>query len=872
MLPPTTSELAEAPKHVATAWALLGFVRFLKGWFLVLASEVKRVGYVDSHVVFAVAKTRLMDVCVSQQQPPSSMSRDDVGRGGAGSGADGTTKMTGAPSSWRAWLGARAYHPIDDAEERYKSLFQLVDLTRDFYFSQTLDLSRTLQDHLAPPLDSAQRGRLERDTKFKWNNFLLSELLEVIAQDSPSSVPWWNATLIHGWFGQKRFSTFGRAVTLTLIGRRSRCFAGTRYLKRGVDDAGNVANEVEVEQIVEADPGSISAFVQVRGSIPTFWTQETSATVPKPPIRRFRYDAGFHAARAHFRGLFERYGDRVHVLNLVRQYERRPRESLVGDEFKECVEMLNIGLAPECAVGYTALDFKRASKRDSGVLAALREVAEEFCERIGFFALSAGSAAQVRSFQHGVVRTNCIDNLDRTNVGQYVVGACALERQLAALRVELPGPSNNNPRLMAGGAVFWELFERLGDAVAQQYGGSQAHKKGDGESPIDSLVATQRELLTSVRRYYSNSFTDRAKQDAINLFLGSFRPSTCCDAEGAATPGSSSKPNATPPSPPSREHLWDLENDLYLHLLRVSSPDFSLKVDPGTATWWIPRGPIARVVPAARRPPLFSQGGAAPDAWVSFDDVFADEFFRPVTMASSATLPHLVMKIAEDDERDSVDGGDQPASGGGLSGNGGGIGHSPPGEGPTQAHLPGGPHDVGAAAARLSRTSSGEAAAATAVGVDKFETTEQMLRGVRRHRRASDEVIDYDDDEDGVNPSFREFLDLWHDPGLAFDETRFPLDPALRDQRSPQDLVPDSIAVSREFAARRLVELGPEFRALDRGLVLSDLYDVDSLAFAHSAAMYSSNLALAPGEDARARARLARERAVFESVVRSIAQ
>lgn len=29
-----------------------------------------------------------------------------------------------------------------------------------------------------------------------------------------------------------------------------------------------------------------------------------------------------------------------------------------------------------------------------------------------------------------------------------------------------------------------------------------------------------RELLTSVRRYYSNAFTDRAKQDAMNLFLG----------------------------------------------------------------------------------------------------------------------------------------------------------------------------------------------------------------------------------------------------------------------------------------------------------------------------------------------------------------
>lgn len=50
-----------------------------------------------------------------------------------------------------------------------------------------------------------------------------------------------------------------------------------------------------------------------------------------------------------------------------------------------------------------------------------------------------------------------------------------------------------------------------------------------------------RELLTSIRRYYSNAFTDRAKQDAINLFLGYY------------VPISADKP------------LWELDTDYYLH-------------------------------------------------------------------------------------------------------------------------------------------------------------------------------------------------------------------------------------------------------------------------------------------------------------------
>jgi hypothetical protein len=62
---------------------------------------------------------------------------------------------------------------------------------------------------------------------------------------------------------------FGRTVTLTLLARRSRHFAGTRFKKRGLNDQGKVANEVETEQIVDAgvEPHSrqllLSSLVQV---------------------------------------------------------------------------------------------------------------------------------------------------------------------------------------------------------------------------------------------------------------------------------------------------------------------------------------------------------------------------------------------------------------------------------------------------------------------------------------------------------------------------------------------------------------------------------------------------------------------------------
>ncbi|RRT76551.1 hypothetical protein B296_00009256 [Ensete ventricosum] len=82
--------------------------------------------------------------------------------------------------------------------------------------------------------------------------------------------------------------------------------------------------------------------------------------------------------------------------------------------------------------------------------------------------------AKMLKFQKGVLRTNCIDCLDRTNVAQYAYGLAALGYQLYELgfmdllKVDLDSPLADD--LMA-------LYERMGDTLALQYGGSAAHNK-----------------------------------------------------------------------------------------------------------------------------------------------------------------------------------------------------------------------------------------------------------------------------------------------------------------------------------------------------------------------------------------------------------
>jgi hypothetical protein len=124
-----------------------------------------------------------------------------------------------------------------------------------------------------------------------------------------------------------------------LLARRSRHFAGTRYLKRGVSDRGKVANDVEHEQIIHDEStspeGVFSSYLQIRGSIPTFWTQESSAVMPKPPILINRVDPTYQATKLHFEDLFKRYGSPIIVVDLVKQSEKRERE-VIG----ECLELI----------------------------------------------------------------------------------------------------------------------------------------------------------------------------------------------------------------------------------------------------------------------------------------------------------------------------------------------------------------------------------------------------------------------------------------------------------------------------------------------------------------------------------------------------
>ncbi|KAL8149161.1 hypothetical protein AgCh_006245 [Apium graveolens] len=473
-------------KLVTTCYGVVGFIKFFGPYYMLLITKRREIGSICGHTIYALSRSEIIPL------PNPAVCSDIVN---------------------------------SRNENRYKKLLSTLDLTKDFFFSYSYNDTHTFS---------------------------------------------------------------GRNFKLTLIARRSRHYAGTRYLKRGVNEKGQVANDVETEQIIFEDspqecPLQISSVVQNRGSIPLFWSQETSRLNLKPDIIVSRKDQTYQATRLHFENLAKRYGNPIIILNLIKTHEKRPRESILRAEFVNAIEFINRDLSEESHLKFIHWDLNKHSRsKDTNILLTLGKLAAYALTLTGFFycevtpALTSGSlkwpyfenvdAPNITSttncnndygglcdsdnegihnlklrltgddcvsneshyikpplFQKGVLRTNCIDCLDRTNVAQYAYGLVALGEQLHALGLKEDSSTIDLDDLLAD--ELMKLYERMGDTLAHQYGGSAAHNKIFSQRRGQWKAATQsQEFFRTLQRYYSNAYMDAEKQSAINVFLGHFKP------------------------------------------------------------------------------------------------------------------------------------------------------------------------------------------------------------------------------------------------------------------------------------------------------------------------------------------------------------
>lgn len=251
-----------------------------------------------------------------------------------------------------------------------------------------------------------------------------------------------------------------KKYAITVVSRRSVKRAGLRYLRRGIDDEGFTANSVETEQILSTtawEPSSkVYSFVQVRGSIPLFFTQSPYSLKPTPVLQHSP-EANFRAFSKHFNRMSEKYGS----LQLVNLVERRGVEAIVGNEYQKNVEKYNTerpgGTQPLAFEWFDFHSVCRGMKFEK--VSQLLDTLGEKIEKAGSTVESNG---QVSNKQNGILRTNCMDCLDRTNVCQSSFGKLMLDRQLKEEGFDM------SAQLDQENSWFNTLWADNGDAISKQ--------------------------------------------------------------------------------------------------------------------------------------------------------------------------------------------------------------------------------------------------------------------------------------------------------------------------------------------------------------------------------------------------------------------
>jgi len=182
-------------------WGILGFIKFTDSYYVLLITKRQQVAMIGGHYIYQVDGTELFPLTVG--------------------------------------AGSRFARERNAEEGRFLGILNNLDLTRSFYFSYSYDITRTLQYNIIRQRNALNQGIQQPghayDDMFVWNHHLLSPAVKHLKNAFD-----WCLPIIHGFIDQSSLDVFGRTIYITIIGRRSRFFAGARFLKRGANDLGYV--------------------------------------------------------------------------------------------------------------------------------------------------------------------------------------------------------------------------------------------------------------------------------------------------------------------------------------------------------------------------------------------------------------------------------------------------------------------------------------------------------------------------------------------------------------------------------------------------------------------------------------------------------
>jgi len=400
-------------------------------------------------------------------------------------------------------------------EDRYLELLHSAFSYHQFFFSWSCDITHTQQRLASRNIKEPVWSKA--DNRFFWNREVIVDLIACDADQ-------WITPFMSAYIEMSPDCVVEEEkFSLLFISRRSRYRQGCRFTKRGVDESGNVSNFVETEQILIFPDGKVTSYVQVRGGIPVVWSSPVHLKYDPVVYIDSNQQRSIEWCERHVIDLFTQYADNhgnsnVLCINLV---DTKKDQLRLGISYKGVIDAI-LPRTPQ-PLKYVWFDFHHECKQKGKWknLSKLVLLCDDTFSAQGYFCKLANGT--VKSWQFGCIRTNCMDNLDRTNVVQSLFARRSLICQLGK-----SGSVDSSNVL----ETPWKKFEKIYKSIwANNANEMSLLYAGTGALKVDFTKTGKRTLrgmfndgVNSCMRYYINNFLDGPKQDSIDIMLGYYRP------------------------------------------------------------------------------------------------------------------------------------------------------------------------------------------------------------------------------------------------------------------------------------------------------------------------------------------------------------
>ncbi|KAI9344770.1 SacI homology domain-containing protein [Pilaira anomala] len=472
---PATNEQESA----LTVYGLMGFIKLWAGDYMIVITKREKIGTIRNKSIYRVAAFQILPLA---------------------------SNLSGLNEDQRA------------QEQSFVDLLEAHLKNNTFYYSYEYDLTQSVQRRNQFGPDMASEPLYKRaDERFFWNRFVSSKLIDAKFDVSNFILP-----VMQGFVEFNNCQINDKNFVMALISRRSRHRPGTRYFSRGIDAEGHVSNFVETEQLVLYDgPGKTQliegkvelSYVQTRGSIPVFWTQVINLKyTPRLWIGENRKSLA--AARAHFDEQIRVYGPQI-LVNLI---NKKGYELPMGQAYARTVEQLN-----DPRIYYTHFDFhSECSKmRWHRIQLLVDQLKDKLVEQGYTYVDNTDATPVTKKIQTSVVRSNCMDCLDRTNVVQSTLARWVLTEQLRQVGILEPNQKVEDQESFM--TSYRNTWADNADGVSCVYSGTGALKTDFTRTGQRTKAGALQDLSNSITRYVKNNFLDGTRQDSFDLFLGRYK-------------------------------------------------------------------------------------------------------------------------------------------------------------------------------------------------------------------------------------------------------------------------------------------------------------------------------------------------------------